>query len=741
MKPEHLDLLRTPGRPAAHPSGDYAVLAVSRPDLEADAYRSRLWRIDLTGAAGAPPVALTAGPRDSEPVISPDGRWIAFLRAPEAGPPQLAVLDVRGGEPVVLTEHVLGVAGRAAWSPDSARLAYTARVPEEGRYGSVEGVGPDAEPARHITTYTYRHDGLGFGVGRPAQVFVVDVPLPAVPAAAPAQLAPPLRLTAGDSSHSDPVWEPGGAALVVRRGRDDALLVDLVRLPLPEAGEVDVPDTSDDGDDAAHAPASDDADRRRRGVPVPVRGQVVDLTALVSLTREGDPAGLTVDALAFAGAGEPEPREPRAGEPGADLAEGGDAVYLLVRDLGPDGLDFVGRNPALVRAELTGTESGAPALTDPQRLTDPEVDDLLGGVGTGAFEVAADGSALLRRTRRGRTELVRVGGDGVVVVHPGSVTGAATLPDGRVIASATLPDSPGETLLIDAATLDAAGEDGIIRLTDLAAPLRAAVGGAFRLPTPVEGATAPDGVPVHGWVVTPDAEVHGEGPYPTLLLIHGGPYAAYEDVFFDEVAVAAGAGYAVVYGNLRGSAGYGSAHGRAILEGFGTVDTDDVLALLDRALATHPELDASRVGVMGGSYGGYLTAWLTTRDDAEERFRGAIVERGFLDPVSFEGSSDIGWFFGLRYLGDDAPKVAAQSPMAHIARVHTPTLVIHSEQDWRCPVEQGQRWYVGLRRRGVPSELLLFPGEGHELTRSGRPKHRRQRFEAVLDWWERYLPH
>ena len=137
-----------------------------------------------------------------------------------------------------------------------------------------------------------------------------------------------------------------------------------------------------------------------------------------------------------------------------------------------------------------------------------------------------------------------------------------------------------------------------------------------------------------------------------------------------------------------------------------------------------------------------LTAWLTTRT---QRFDAAIVERGFLDPVSFVGSSDIGWFFGLQYLGDgDTPEaaaaLAAQSPMAHVGAVRTPTLVIHSENDWRCPVEQGQRWFVELKRRGVETELLLFPGEGHELTRSGRPKHRVTRFEHVLDWWSARLP-
>ena len=166
-----------------------------------------------------------------------------------------------------------------------------------------------------------------------------------------------------------------------------------------------------------------------------------------------------------------------------------------------------------------------------------------------------------------------------------------------------------------------------------------------------------------------------------------------------------------------------------------------MLALLGAAL-DDPDLDGERVGVMGGSYGGYLTAWLTTRTD---RFRAAIVERGFLDPVSFVGSSDIGWFFGLDYLGDAADEagaaaVAAQSPMAHVGEVRTPTLVIHSEQDWRCPVEQGQRWFVELKRRGVEAELLLFPGEGHELTRSGTPKHRQARFEHVLRWWDRHLP-
>jgi dipeptidyl aminopeptidase/acylaminoacyl peptidase len=108
--------------------------------------------------------------------------------------------------------------------------------------------------------------------------------------------------------------------------------------------------------------------------------------------------------------------------------------------------------------------------------------------------------------------------------------------------------------------------------------------------------------------------------------------------------------------------------------------------------------------------------------------------------VSFVGSSDIGWVFPDQYLGTDPVRVAEQSALAHASAITTPTLVIHSEEDWRCPLEQGARLYVELKRRGVPSELLLFPGEGHELSRSGRPRHRLARLEHVLRWWARWLP-
>ncbi|MFT4216162.1 MAG: prolyl oligopeptidase family serine peptidase [Micropruina sp.] len=161
-----------------------------------------------------------------------------------------------------------------------------------------------------------------------------------------------------------------------------------------------------------------------------------------------------------------------------------------------------------------------------------------------------------------------------------------------------------------------------------------------------------------------------------------------------------------------------------------------MLAFLDHAVASVPGLDGDRVGIMGGSYGGYLTAWIIAHD---HRWAGAIVERGYLDPASFVGSSDIGWRFPQQYHGTKQA-MDAQSPMLLTDRVTTPTFVVHSEQDLRCPLSQALRYYTQLKQGGVDAELLVFPGENHELSRSGTPWHRRQRFEAILDWWARHLP-
>jgi dipeptidyl aminopeptidase/acylaminoacyl peptidase len=198
----------------------------------------------------------------------------------------------------------------------------------------------------------------------------------------------------------------------------------------------------------------------------------------------------------------------------------------------------------------------------------------------------------------------------------------------------------------------------------------------------------------------------------------------------------AGAGYAVVMGNPRGSSGYGQAHGTSIIGDAAANPAADLLALLDAAIATGG-LDPSRAGVLGGSYGGYMTTWFAARHG--DRFKAAVSERAVNAIDSFSGSSDIGWFFAAALWGTDPAGWAAQNPLSFADQIDIPIMIIHSEHDWRCPVEQAQRLFVALKLRGATTEMLLFPGEGHELSRGGRPKHRLARFEALLDWWSRHL--
>lgn len=242
---------------------------------------------------------------------------------------------------------------------------------------------------------------------------------------------------------------------------------------------------------------------------------------------------------------------------------------------------------------------------------------------------------------------------------------------------------------------------------------------------------AADGYPVHGWTLTPATA----GPHPVVLMIHGGPFSAYSGNFHDEAQVLVGAGYAVLMCNPRGSAGYGQAHGRAVKGAMGEVDMADVTAFLDSCLDTMPELDRERVAVMGGSYGGFLAAWLIGHT---HRFSAAIVERGYLDGRSMIGASDIGWFFPTEYQGD-LTEIDQHSPLYCAHLVDTPTLIIHSEDDLRCPISVAQRYYTELKLRGVEAELLIFPGENHELSRSGTPQHRLARFDHILTWWKRHL--
>jgi dipeptidyl aminopeptidase/acylaminoacyl peptidase len=284
-----------------------------------------------------------------------------------------------------------------------------------------------------------------------------------------------------------------------------------------------------------------------------------------------------------------------------------------------------------------------------------------------------------------------------------------------------------------------AGED---RLTEVGASFAA----ERTLAVPERfSARSADGTEVGCWIVKP-ADAEPGKRYPTLLSIHGGPFTQYTTGFFDEFQVYAGAGYAVVYANPRGSSGYSEDWGRAIRgpsngqgPGWGTVDFEDLMAAIDTAAERFDFVDRDRLGVLGGSYGGYLTTWTIGHTN---RFKAACSERAVNNLVSAYGSSDVFWAFRGTlgsYLYDDFDAWVERSPSLYAKDIETPLLVMHSENDLRCSIEQAEHLFITLRLARKPVEFVRFPVESHELSRSGSPTHRVQRFEILLEWFDRHL--
>ncbi len=258
-------------------------------------------------------------------------------------------------------------------------------------------------------------------------------------------------------------------------------------------------------------------------------------------------------------------------------------------------------------------------------------------------------------------------------------------------------------------------------------------------------AVSKDGTEVDAWIARPPG-FDPKKRYPAILTIHGGPFTQYGTGFFDEVQVMAAGGYVVLFSNPRGGSGYSEEWGRAIRgpvgdagPGWGTVDYEDVMAVVDTALEKFDFLDGERMGVIGGSYGGFMTSWIVGHTT---RFKAAITERSVNNLVSMFGSSDLFWVFERQFGGpmwDNVESHLEKSPSTYAKNIETPLLILHSENDLRCPVEQGEHLFSLMRLLGKEVELLRFPAESHELTRSGSPIHRVQRFDAVLEYFGRYL--
>jgi dipeptidyl aminopeptidase/acylaminoacyl peptidase len=243
---------------------------------------------------------------------------------------------------------------------------------------------------------------------------------------------------------------------------------------------------------------------------------------------------------------------------------------------------------------------------------------------------------------------------------------------------------------------------------------------------------------LQGWILKPPGFDESRR-YPSILEIHGGPRIQYGNFFMHEFYYLAAHGYVVYFCNPRGGQGYGEEHAQAIWNNWGTADYDDLMAWVD-LVQQEPYIDTERMGVTGGSYGGYMTNWIIGHTN---RFKAAVTQRSVSNLISMYGSSDLNWSFQMEF-GDEPPwenleNYWRQSPMKYINNAQTPTLVIHSEQDLRCAIEQDEQVFVALKKLGVETEMIRFPDEPHGLSRGGRTDRRIERLKHIRRWFDRYL--
>lgn len=250
--------------------------------------------------------------------------------------------------------------------------------------------------------------------------------------------------------------------------------------------------------------------------------------------------------------------------------------------------------------------------------------------------------------------------------------------------------------------------------------------------------TTREGITIEGWVIKPVGFEEGK-KYPAILDIHGGPKTVYGEIFFHEMQYWANEGYAVFFCNPRGSDGRGDEF--ADIRGkYGTIDYEDIMKFTDTVLEKCPFIDVERIGVTGGSYGGFMTNWIIGHTN---RFKAAASQRSISNWISKFGTTDIGYYFvedqQAATLWTDVEKLWFHSPMKYADKVKTPTLFIHSDEDFRCWIAEAYQMFTSLKYHGVEARLCIFKGENHELSRSGKPKHRIRRLKEITDWFDKYL--
>ncbi len=688
LQPRDLLALRLVGDVHLAPDGERVAYTETAVNADRNEYTSRIWQV----APGRGPGARTAGPKDSSPRWSPDGRYLAFVRKGDEGSPQIWLLPTAGGEARQLTRVRGGCTG-PVWSPDGRTLAFVAKV----RPGPLAADGRDEEEkdpflrfnkdVKVVTRLWYRLDNAGFFDERRTQIGLIAVADPDAPprypngnggaTAGPAAAAPPVALTSGDFDHHDPAFSPDGSLVAFSAHRS------------PEADwEVGVRDIW----------------------VVPAAG--------------GEPRRLTGGDLGAVGpAFSPDGRQLAftASLPG-EQGYSNDNLYLV---------DLAGGARRCLTAAHDRPLHDCSSKDTPAPVSNP-------------LTWAPDGSALYSLTSdAGRVYVCRIdaASGAVSPVTRGDRCVYSYHIRGESIAFAVAHDlDPGQVWRAAFDGHTAAAEQRLTAVhpwlhdeVALAVPERFVCRGPERL------GSSEAGPPLDGWIMCP-AGFDPVQRYPAILQIHGGPMSMYGARFFFEFQELCARGYVVFYINPRGSLGYGADFCRCIRAEWGDRDYADCMAAVDHVLATWNCVDGQRLGCMGGSYGGFMVNWIIGHTD---RFACAVTMRSVVNRMSAMGTSDLGYHrveqFGGVYWWDDPTPYLNQSPLLHASRINTPLLIEHQEGDLRCPIDQGEQLYAALKLQKKAVKFVRYPGEYHEMSRSGKPWHRVHRMATNAEWMDAHL--
>jgi dipeptidyl aminopeptidase/acylaminoacyl peptidase len=679
--------------PRISPDGKQVVYVRVTVNEKKDGYDTALWTVAADGSEPARP--FTSGPHDSSPRWSPDGTRISFVRLPEKDRekegPQIFLISTRGGEAVALTSMPKG-ARDAVWSPDGKTIAFGSSANDKDLKKWRAQKEKEAKDSKDKEKSAKDEKGEKVDDDHESDVRVITKAI--------------YRFNGGgydDPSHPNHLWTI-------------AVPVDGAKAPEPKqltSGELSQrdPSWSPDGSllyfgsERTKEPYYEDPKSNLFVVPA-TGGEVRPVLSFNGGTQNYSlsPDGHSIALIGFA-----NPTKPRSHNETdlfvIDTAAGSEARNLTTSYDGEIG-DGVGSDQHPPRG---GSESPIVWSRDGRFLY---------------VTAAEQGRANLSRIDVATGTLQPVTrGDQEVVSYSASADGSRM----ALVLSTT-------TVLGDLFSLDTASG----KLTLLARPNQELFSQLNLTPPEEIVYKSFDGKEIHAFVQKP-ADFDPKKKYPLILNIHGGPHSAYGFTFFHEMQWMAAKGYVVLYPNPRGSSEYGQDFGNVIQYEFPGDDAKDLLAGVDE-MVKRGIADPKRLGVTGGSGGGILTNWIVTQTN---RFAAAAAQRSIASWADFWYTADFTlfrptWFRGAPW--EDPEDFARRSPITYAARITTPLMLIEGEADYRTPPGAGgEQMYRALKYMKKPVVIVRFPGESHELSRSGQPWHRVERLRHIMAWMDKYL--